>query len=220
MASALGSGPRGRGFKSRLPDSCITLVCGVGYAQNKTHGMNRKAFTLIELLVVIIIIGILAAVAVPMMSNMRKRAVVTEEVMGLGAIRTAMRAYYVEHGNYLGCFPGAAPGATTGYSFFSTSATIPGIKIRTGNDYDTPGTEGLGDLDGTYFSQECYLIFVLSKTSFWILCYVQPDQNLGSKNDASKATEVATIFPHVNAYIYMVENGNITSYQMPGSGYE
>ena len=59
--------------------------------------LGKKGFTLIELLVVIIIVGILAAVAIPMMRTNVERAHGTEGVAALGAIRSAMRIYEAEH---------------------------------------------------------------------------------------------------------------------------
>ena len=59
-----------------------------------------RGFTLIELIVVVIIIGILASIGEVIMSDMQKRAIASEAVVTLGAIRTAERVYYSEHGNY------------------------------------------------------------------------------------------------------------------------
>ncbi len=65
---------------------------------------GRKGFTLVELLIVIIIVGILAAVSIPMMSTNLERARGTDGIAQLGAIRTAERIYYAEHSAYTGTF--------------------------------------------------------------------------------------------------------------------
>lgn len=60
---------------------------------------NKSGFTLIELMVVAIIVAILAAVAIPMMSGNKDRAMATEGQAGIGAIVTASKTYYTEHGS-------------------------------------------------------------------------------------------------------------------------
>lgn len=62
--------------------------------------LKRKGFTLIELMIVIIIIGVLAAIAAPMMSSNVVRARRSEAVSIMGAIRTAERLYYVDRNTY------------------------------------------------------------------------------------------------------------------------
>ena len=59
---------------------------------------RRKGFTLIELMVVILIVGILAAVAVPIMRGRIDSAKWSEGNATAGAIRTAVRAYIAEKG--------------------------------------------------------------------------------------------------------------------------
>jgi len=59
---------------------------------------RRKGFTLIELMVVILIVGILAAVAVPIMRGRIDSAKWSEANATAGAIRTAVRAYIAEKG--------------------------------------------------------------------------------------------------------------------------
>jgi len=57
---------------------------------------ERKGFTLVELMVVILIVGILAAVAVPILRGKIDQAKWSEAAATAGAIRTALRAYYAE----------------------------------------------------------------------------------------------------------------------------
>jgi prepilin-type N-terminal cleavage/methylation domain-containing protein len=59
---------------------------------------SRKGFTLIELMVVILIVGILAAVAVPIMRGRIDSAKWTEGKAGAGTLATALRAYAAEKG--------------------------------------------------------------------------------------------------------------------------
>ncbi len=59
---------------------------------------NRKGFTIIELMVVIIVVGILAAVAIPMMQGRIDSAKWSEGKAIMGAIARALRAHVSEEG--------------------------------------------------------------------------------------------------------------------------
>ncbi len=59
---------------------------------------SRKGFTLIELMVVIFIVGILAAVAIPIIRGRIDAVKWTEGKGAMGTIATALRAYSVEKG--------------------------------------------------------------------------------------------------------------------------
>ena len=59
---------------------------------------RRKGFTLIELMVVILIVGILAAVAIPIMKGRIDSAKWSEGKSGAGTVGTALRAYAAEKG--------------------------------------------------------------------------------------------------------------------------
>ncbi len=58
--------------------------------------MTRRGFTLLEVLIVVIIIGILAAIAMPQCISTLKKAKAGKACTNLGSIRTSMDRYYYE----------------------------------------------------------------------------------------------------------------------------
>ena len=61
---------------------------------------NKKAFTLIELLVVISIIGVLVTIAVVNLVSARERARDAARKQQMNELKTALRLFYNDHGNF------------------------------------------------------------------------------------------------------------------------
>ena len=59
--------------------------------------MNRKGFTLIELLIVVVIIGILAAIAIPKFASTKEKAYLASMKTDLRNLATAQEAYAADN---------------------------------------------------------------------------------------------------------------------------
>ena len=62
--------------------------------------MNRKGFTLIELLIVVVIIGILAAIAIPKFANTKSKAYVTAMKSDLRNLVSAQESFFSDSARY------------------------------------------------------------------------------------------------------------------------
>jgi type IV pilus assembly protein PilA len=61
---------------------------------------NRKGFTLIELLIVVVIIGILAAIAIPKFANTKEKAVLASMKSDLRNLVTAQEGFFSDKQTY------------------------------------------------------------------------------------------------------------------------
>ena len=62
---------------------------------------NRKGFTLIELLIVVVIIGILAAIAIPKFASTKEKAYLASMKSDLRNLATAEEGYFADNQVYL-----------------------------------------------------------------------------------------------------------------------
>jgi type IV pilus assembly protein PilA len=68
----------------------------------RERAQSDKGFTLIELLVVVLIIGILAAIALPAFLNQREKAQDSAAKSLVRNAQTAMETYFTDHESYAG----------------------------------------------------------------------------------------------------------------------
>lgn len=121
---------------------------------------NKKGFTLIELLVVVIIVGVLAAVALPNLVAQVGKARETEMKNALGTVARAQMAYHWEQQVF--CCDSATPDQILGALgtpidskyinswTFDTSALATQITFNiTNNDWQIDNTRGLSG--GVFF---------------------------------------------------------------------
>ncbi len=81
---------------------------------------KNRGFTLIELLIVVVIIGIIAAIAIPKFSNTKGRAYVTSMKSDLHNLATSQEAYFYDNATY---YDGAIPSPALTYTV-STGVSI------------------------------------------------------------------------------------------------
>src|SRR5947199_4650673 len=91
--------------------------------------MNRKGFTLIELLIVVVIIGILAAIAIPKFANTKAKAYIASMKSDLRNLVTAEEAYFADSVKY---------SATTACTTPPTAGAV-NFCVTTGNNLGTIG---------------------------------------------------------------------------------
>ncbi len=126
---------------------------------------NKKSgFTLVELMVVAVIVAILAAVAIPLMSGNRQRAMMTEAEAGLGTMRTSLRAMFAQSGKY--------------------TKDIDNVDIAAGAAASAISGINVGDLDGRYFNDAAYKISAVSDTTY-TLTATGSDSTADGKDDVA-----------------------------------
>ena len=117
----------------------------------KLSGM--QGFTLIELMIVMVIIGILAAVAIPQMAGVKETANVSGAEAELKSLQSIMEMYYVENDEY-------PPGNDVAISTLGIAEITPGMET------------GPRNVD--------YMYKQLAGGQEWIAIWINPDDSTNS----------------------------------------
>ena len=121
--------------------------------------MKNKAFTLIELLIAVLIIGILAAIAVPQYKKAVDKTRYSQMVWGIKTIHKALEHYYLTMGSY------------------------PPANLE--NVYDPSLLSSVLDIDIPPLPSKWYLYYrplhnyvgyYKLGTQIWLMCYLQPSK--------------------------------------------
>lgn len=109
---------------------------------------NKKGFTLIELIMIIVILGILAAVAVPQYFDLTSDAETASELGVVGGVRAGIQTYFAENRAFPTTLGGGAGVCTTANVCFGTVLGQGGVT----SDWtvNTAGINYSGPAGGAY----------------------------------------------------------------------
>jgi prepilin-type N-terminal cleavage/methylation domain-containing protein len=95
------------------------------FLQHLLKNREEQGFTLIELLVVIIIIGILAAIALPSFLNQANKAKQSEAKTYVGSTNRGQQAYFLENNAFAPTFTDLGIGVVTGTDNYTYTIPAP-----------------------------------------------------------------------------------------------
>jgi prepilin-type N-terminal cleavage/methylation domain-containing protein len=93
---------------------------------------NRKGFTLIELLIVVVIIGILAAIAIPKFANTKEKAYLASMKSDLRNMATTQESYFADNQVYTAGSASNISGTTVSLAGFVPSSGVTATAAATG----------------------------------------------------------------------------------------
>ena len=98
---------------------------------------STKGFTLIELLIVVVIIGILAAIAIPKFANTKEKAYIAGMKADLRNLVTAQEAYFADNVTYASVLSNLNYNVSAGNTVSISSATGTGWAATSKNNATT-----------------------------------------------------------------------------------
>jgi type IV pilus assembly protein PilE len=187
---------------------------------------NKNAFTLIELLVVVLIIGILAAIALPQYQVAVAKSKLTAVIPKTKALKDAAEMYFLNHGNYTDSvailedinFPDCTPSGSQGWLSCGYTAYDISSGIREGNSY-TFGYDAIGYIltqknDNTKPILNFYSIVTNHSQSAYknqTFCGAKADDNVANKVCQSLG---GTFFKNANLYPTVANGQAVKIYKL------
>ena len=98
---------------------------------------NSKGFTLIELLIVVVIIGILAAIAIPKFASTKEKAYIASMKADLRNLVTAQESYFADNVTYTSTMGNLSYSMSAGNTVSVTGATGTGWSATAKNNGTT-----------------------------------------------------------------------------------
>jgi type II secretion system protein G len=98
---------------------------------------DARGFTLIELLIVVVIIGILAAIAIPKFTTTKEKAYMASMKTDLRNLATAQEAYMYDHHQYTSSFPASVYTLSAGVTNLVITLQTAGWQATIGHNITT-----------------------------------------------------------------------------------